>query len=579
MANPETTLDGKPSARRQRLVRFLVEVLVSIVLSVLPFLIVQQLVAQRNILVAAVLLLFAWHGEVWLLYGIPPGIVLIAGLLLRRSGVIAGPALLIGGFFLAIVGVQTHQQIMLREFAPEKIEAAAGAHSMVALEGPAVAEDQKVEEGPPCGVLCRRVIATSPYAFAKRTSSQLWTVHRRAWDCQSDDLARSTLSFLFDGYIGVCAVETTQTEMTDALLYRAGVLTDEMRARLRAIPNSSTLEIVERTNGENRVLGRQFIGGLFHWAPLPLAYPSDRLADNAWSGPALGRRAFVAWALNVPLAELANKHRAPLKEVLDAVEYFVARPAVSVPAVETWGYIADSRAREDPRMIRPRIEAFLASDDPKRIAAALHALHGLDGGDRDAMRDLLIPLAFAPLLGEKDSPLPEMLRSIFGGCGFAGNSNPFPQEVRARAITMFVSTPTLSDSQRLLFFRMILCGGLDTRHEAIDALMSLQGAVFTATVAAVGHSAHAAFIWNGPDHWSPEEVDRLIDRAPEVPNSDLAAYVGAFSYHEWMSDPQRARLREQLQARLDLVKAAPVRDEEAIKVLSSLINQMRPLGR
>src|SRR5579872_1556687 len=121
MANPQTISNGVPTARRQRLVRFLVEVLVSIFLSVLPFLIVEQLVAQRNMLVAIVLFSFAWHGNFWLLYCIPPGVVLIAGILFRRSGVIAGPALLMGGFFLALLGVQTHQQIMLHDFAPEKI--------------------------------------------------------------------------------------------------------------------------------------------------------------------------------------------------------------------------------------------------------------------------------------------------------------------------------------------------------------------------------------------------------------------------------------------------------------------------
>src|SRR5258707_11933075 len=159
--------------------RFAGEFLISIGLSVLPWLIVQSLVASGNVTVALFLFIFVLKGTFWALYYIPAVIVLCGGIFLRRWGVIAGPGLLLGGFILAILGVQLHHKAAISAFAPPAIKEPANPHAILAIDG-TLLPDEKDELGAWCQVLCMRVVATSPYAFAQRDDSGHWRVFQRA---------------------------------------------------------------------------------------------------------------------------------------------------------------------------------------------------------------------------------------------------------------------------------------------------------------------------------------------------------------------------------------------------------------
>ena len=114
-------------------------------------------------------------------------------------------------------------------------------------------------------------------------------------------------------------------------------------------------------------------------------------------------------------------------------------------------------------------------------------------------------------------------------------------------------------------------GGAETRREVLDTVFSLDGPAFEEQVRAIHDGDHDVWASNRPEHWSSDDIDRLIARTPGVPNERLDRYLNAFRFGHFVSKEQKAALVEQVGERLRAGQSAPVPDETLIKQLQRLI--------
>ena len=342
---------------------------------------------------------------------------------------------------------------------------------------------------------------------------------------------------------------------------------DELDAALPARFSGIIYEISERIAGKERLLGRRIAGRL--GAPFPFVIGAfGRQTETIDVGPKIDDKEFLAIATGMPSEALYGASQLSFAEQLDAIERYFDASSVKVAegARGLWESIAVVRGRANEEELRVRLVRMLASDDPRRMRAALNCLHTLRPANRAFAQDRILELAFSPLLTTTYAPLFESVRSHLRSPG-----EPFPQALRERAKARFVDDATLTLNQRQIFFMFVVRGNFDTRREAVDMIFSLQGIPFEDSVRAIHDGGHDVWALNRPEQWTSEEIDRLIARAPGVPNQRLSRYLYAFRFSHFVSKEQKAALVEQVRERLGVAEAADVRDDELIKSLKRLI--------
>ena len=209
---------------------------------------------------------------------------------------------------------------------------------------------------------------------------------------------------------------------------------------------------------------------------------------------------------------------------------------------------------------------MLESDDPRRFRTGLNGLFSLTPANRTFAQQRILDLAFSPLLATKYSSLSGTVRALL-----QSPPEPFPAAIRERATAAFVADSTLTRRQRQIFFVIMARGGPDMRREAVDTVFSLDGVLFEESVRAIGEGE--SDIWTGhtPQQWSANEIARLIERAPSVPNERLSGYLHAFRFGNFVSKEQKASLVAQVSERLRIAETASAHDEAQIKELKRLI--------
>jgi hypothetical protein len=495
------------------------------------------------------------YGLLWLVmfflfpvvYLAGPVLVLIYGLHRRRRGFVFGPVGIAVILFLGVAvylarSNRSHQQLQvnIKDFATPALEAPSRSPAALAFYDLASIDQQ----------LFVRVLAVSPYAVAfsnqkMRLDNLSWTVMRRGAvaDCVADANADSVFDFILAGYVGMCATKTTGTGIGDALLYRERTVDKDHPAEDAPRGFSGKIrEVVEGINGQERLLGRRVIG-------------SGKGSDQ---GPKLDPETFAAWALDRTVEQLRAPGPASVPALLDETESYFDRPAVSARAVRVWDSVAQ-RARGQPDVLQPRIERLLASDEPLRMKVGLSGLYNLKQPDRAFAQDRMVELAFGPLLASPKSPLLEALRPHF-----TGRRELLPPAVRQRARATLMSDAPLAPSQRQIMFLLLDCGGTAARREAVDTIFSLAGIAFEETVSSIEVTQNNWATYSEPNHWTSEEIDRLNDRAADVPSSRLRSYSDVIVAHG--SKQQMKRLDELVRERLS---ATPL-DEKDMASLRGL---------
>jgi hypothetical protein len=118
---------------------------------------------------------------------------------------------------------------------------------------------------------------------------------------------------------------------------------------------------------------------------------------------------------------------------------------------------------------------------------------------------------------------------------------------------------------------VILHGGPTNRKEAVDTLFLLEGENFEDAVWAIRASDGDVWADARSEHWSSDEIDRLIRRATDVPNARLKRYIGAIRWDSKRSEQQNQDLIELVKARLQDAEGAGRPDQSLISELRYII--------
>ena len=228
-----------------------------------------------------------------------------------------------------------------------------------------------------------------------RTTQRIaWEVFRlgRGEECRTEANARTALDLMEVGYLDTCEILIPGKQVDNALILRERGDFNSPRSDAPRTFDGHILDVTERFNGKDRLLGRRLTGRLT--TPLPQALSRYGVRDEPVRlGPKIDFKEFETWATHMTFDDLnAPPKDVSTAELLDATERYFDLPAVSESAAYAWGVIAQNRGRNDPEVIIERIERFLARKDSARVLAALGGLTSIRGPLSDDDRDKLKPL-------------------------------------------------------------------------------------------------------------------------------------------------------------------------------------------
>lgn len=534
-------------------------------------------------------------------FAVPLGFSLY-GVVKGRPGFAIGPLAMLGLAIACAIAVLLGSQwanakklesMQVREFLP-----AHRTHTMIAIE----------IHNNHCDPLCMQLLANSQHLVAmKDTDGPGWTVYKRenGLGCRAPENQESHLAFVRAGFANICAIREKRTSIDDALILRSMAWVLSKQGVIEGF-NGHIYELLEREEGRERLLGR-WVAGRVAPSSLPailvlgaIGFGFDHKIDV---GPDFSRDEFYGAALGIPLSGSAAPGTASLPELLDATEALLANPSLRNEAIAVYHEIAGRGGDDRIRILQPRIERLLASNDPADAEVGvvlLDAIWRIDvrfaqphierllGSDAPelvaiGLRGLgtfrkensvfahsrLIELAFSKFTESKKPPIAELLRSRIVNT-FDG---PLPIEARHRAKAA-LSDENLSEEHRRMLLAIIGHGGPAMRQEAGEAVLALEGIAFVETVSAVG-SESGAEGWYALDHanprgWTANELGQLVERLPEVPDDFLRSYIGSFSRNQSF-DAVMPRLIELVEQRLDAAERAPIPDQRQIDELTYLV--------
>jgi hypothetical protein len=227
-----------------------------------------------------------------LLFGAPFAVAFY-GFVALRAGFVLGPILLVSvacaaGALYKFVGERA-----VRAFATQSIEPASRPHGVLMTDG----DDGR------CEADCARILASSSYSIARKHEGLFkgWRLLRRGEgeDCLAEGQRQSASMFLAAGFGGMCALQSDVPDVTDGLLLRV------RHGRNWVAFAGSEYEIIERTDGRDRLLGRR-LEGTIH-LPIPqsvaifIAYSLGLEAErHVDAGPRIEPEQFLAIASRTP---------------------------------------------------------------------------------------------------------------------------------------------------------------------------------------------------------------------------------------------------------------------------------------
>jgi hypothetical protein len=309
-------------------------------------------------------------------YGVP-ALIVAYGMISLRIGAILTPVVVAVIALQGSAALRQEDQAAIEKFSISELAPASRTHKVLALDGPDVT----------CDTACHRIIATSDTTLARKSRySRDWVLFRRGERCADEAQAISALEFLRDGHRDVCEERTTAKDIGDSLVLRVrSVPSDELDVALPLPARFSGIvyEIRERIAGKERLLGRRIVGRL--GAPFPFVIGAfGRPTETIDLGPKIDDKEFLAIATGMSSEALYGASQLSFGEQLDAIErYFDASSdKVAERARGLWESIAGVQGRKHEDELRARLERMLASDDPRRMRAALNCLHTLQPANR-----------------------------------------------------------------------------------------------------------------------------------------------------------------------------------------------------
>jgi hypothetical protein len=250
-------------------------------------------------------------GAIWLLIpfaGILPIVLFGApfavafyGFAALRPGFVLGPILLVsltcaaGAFFMFVSDRAVHAS------ATQSIEPASRPHGVLMADGGAGG----------CDAECVGILASSSYSVAHKAEQAFkgWRLFRRGEGdaCLAEAQRQSASMFDAAGFRGMCALQSNVPDVPDGLLLRIRHLGRSWwgPTGVPAAFGGSVYEIIERTDGRDRLLGRRLDGTIA--LPLPqsvaifIAFSLGLEAErHVVAGPRIEPEGFLAAASRTP---------------------------------------------------------------------------------------------------------------------------------------------------------------------------------------------------------------------------------------------------------------------------------------
>lgn len=232
-----------------------------------------------------------------LLFGIPVAVAFY-GFATRRAGFVLGPVILVS-LACATAVFYTHvSDRAVHAFATQSIEPASRPHSVLMTDG----------DSGECDADCARILASSSYSLARKQEQVFkgWRLFRRGEGdaCLAEGQRQSASMFVAAGFRGMCALQSTVPDVTDGLLLRVRHL-GRNRTEATGVPAAfagSVYEIIERTDGRDRLLGRRLDGYVSLPIPMAVAIFSSGLVSeqHVVIGPRIEPGEFLATASSTP---------------------------------------------------------------------------------------------------------------------------------------------------------------------------------------------------------------------------------------------------------------------------------------
>jgi hypothetical protein len=233
-----------------------------------------------------------------LLFGAPFAVAFY-GFAALRPGFMLGPVLLVSLAGTAAVFYMLAGEQAVHASATQSVEPASRPHSVLMTDGDSGA----------CDAECVRILASSSYSVAHKTEPAFkgWRLFRRGEGdaCLGESQRQSASMFVAAGFRGMCAIQSNVPDITDGLLLRVRHLARGAATDLPAAFAGSVYEIIERTDGRDRLLGRRLDG--YVSLPIPAAvaiFISFSLGlvteQHVVSGPRIEPQEFLATAGNTP---------------------------------------------------------------------------------------------------------------------------------------------------------------------------------------------------------------------------------------------------------------------------------------
>ena len=514
----------------------------------------------------------------------------LIGLISRRGGIAVGwfaPPVVIymlSARFLAIDVAQI-QPALSRDLSPPEHQ-----HKLVVL-------DYALSE---CDATCLELLARSDYAVAlKRDGGSTWSVFRKL----QGEACRTTaevdqISFIRLSYVGICATETRQQQIDDALIIRWTRY--EQGRRSDFLPSSFSgvsYELFERTGGKDTLLGHWIEGRInsrFDWMVTFFE------AGPVEVGPFSSYREFHSAALGISFSKSYPPGNADSVAQLDALEPLLREGKSGREARDLYAEIAGRQSDSGIAVVLTRAHRLLRSGNPalvetglsvvrslqaqraeplktdvahvlktsdaKIVTAALPALFVFDRSDPEFVERQLVDLVFSPTLRDVEA---ESLAKLVSHLKW--RQAPFPQDVRAKAKTLFLNDPNLSRGQRRALLAILALGGPSESQEATDAVFAMSGSAFVTSVTAVSNRENWSIL--DGSRWSDQDLERLVERASDVPIGQLVAYVDTFRFQDTFV-PMRMKLRDVIAVRLKTLEASAGFDPKELSILKRLIAEL-----
>jgi hypothetical protein len=199
-----------------------------------------------------------------LLFGAPFAVAFY-GFAALRPGFVLGPTLLVSLACAAALFYMLVSDRAVHAFATQSIEPANRPHSVLMTDG----------GGGECDADCVRILASSSYLVARKAEVVFkgWRLFRRGEGdaCLAEGQRQSASMFVAAGFRGMCALQSNVPDVTDGLLLRVRYLGRSWSEATGAPAGfaGAVYEIVERTDGRDRLLGRRLDGVIS--LPIPAA--------------------------------------------------------------------------------------------------------------------------------------------------------------------------------------------------------------------------------------------------------------------------------------------------------------------